>query len=58
MDLGQKVAVLVDSHEEAGYKAVHWNAKNEKGTSLPGGVYFCRLQACGRILTEKIVLLE
>jgi hypothetical protein len=56
--LGQKVAVLVDSHEEAGYKAVHWNTKNEKGTSLPGGVYFCRLQACGRVFTQKLVLLE
>ncbi len=56
--LGQRVAVVVNSYEQPGYKVVHWDARSGEGDRLPGGVYFCRLKACDRVLTRKVVLLE
>jgi len=50
---GAKVATLVDGVQEAGPQTVMWN-----GASLPGGVYFAHLQAGGREVTRKAVLLK
>lgn len=49
--LGQRVAVLVDQRQTAGYKSVSWD-----GTLHAAGVYFYRLQTPNFIATNKMVL--
>ncbi|MBN1162992.1 MAG: T9SS type A sorting domain-containing protein [Candidatus Krumholzibacteriota bacterium] len=51
--LGQKVAILVDERQEAGYKTISWNAG-----SLSSGIYFYRLRAGDFRQTRKMVLLK
>lgn len=54
--LGQKVAKLVDEHQQPGYKTVSWDGKDEKGNPLASGVYFYRLEA-GKFTEVKKMLL-
>lgn len=49
--LGQEVATLVDGFEEAGVKAVTFNASH-----LASGVYFYRLQTSGIIQVKKLIM--
>ncbi|MDI6803916.1 MAG: T9SS type A sorting domain-containing protein [Bacteroidota bacterium] len=51
--IGQRVALLVDGKQEAGYHEVNFSA-----ASLPSGVYFYRLQAGGYVETKKLILLK
>jgi hypothetical protein len=51
--LGQKVATLVDGHQEAGIHNVSFN-----GSELSSGVYFYRLEADGFKTTRKMVLMK
>jgi hypothetical protein len=51
--LGQRVATLVDSHQEAGIHEVKLNT-----SELPSGLYFCQLQAKQFQKTEKLLLLK
>jgi hypothetical protein len=51
--LGQKVATLVDGVQQAGCHAVTWN-----GTNVASGIYIYRLQASGRTLTHKMLLMK
>jgi flagellar hook assembly protein FlgD len=41
-----------------GEHTVTWNGQNASGNSIASGVYFVRLEASGRIVTRKIVLLK
>jgi hypothetical protein len=38
--------------------AAEWNARDDRGTSLPPGVYYARIQAPGLDLRRKIVLIR
>ena len=51
--LGQKVATLVDGHEEAGAYEVKFD-----GSGLASGVYFYRLQTGTYINTKKLLYLR
>jgi hypothetical protein len=51
--LGQKVATLVDGHQDVGYHSVNWN-----GANLSSGVYIYQLQVNGHTLTHKMLLLK
>ena len=51
--LGRELAVLLDEQEPAGDHSVHFDASN-----LPSGVYIYRLQAAGKALTNKMLLLK
>ncbi len=51
--LGQRVAVLVDEKQTAGYHQIVFQA-----TSLPSGMYFYRLHAGSFVETRKMVVLK
>jgi uncharacterized delta-60 repeat protein len=43
--LGRRVKVLIDEIEDAGFKAIEWDALDESGKPVSSGVYFCRMDA-------------
>jgi len=49
----QKVAILVDGKQKAGYKGARWDSK-----PFSSGIYFYRLQAGDFVQTRKTVLLR
>ncbi len=51
--LGQRVATLVEGTQEAGYKAVRWDA-----SGVASGIYFYRLQAGSFVESKKMILLK
>ncbi len=51
--LGRRVSRLIDGRVKAGEHQMVWHAGH-----LPGGVYFCRLQAGGQVLRRKLVLVK
>lgn len=51
--LGQEVATLVDEVEDAGFKAVRFDA-----SALTSGLYFYRLEAHGFVDVKKMLLLK
>jgi hypothetical protein len=50
---GQKVATLVDSRQQAGYRSVVWDA-----SEVSSGLYFYRLTAGSGIFTDRMTLLK
>ncbi len=56
---GRVVKQLQDSpRESAGAHAVAWDGRDESGHTVPGGVYFYRLQSGGAIQTSRVVRVE
>ncbi|UCC79729.1 MAG: T9SS type A sorting domain-containing protein, partial [Candidatus Zixiibacteriota bacterium] len=51
--IGRRVQTLVDKYKHAGVHTLNFNA-----SSLPSGVYFCRLQAGDAVETKSMVLLR
>lgn len=51
--LGQRLAVLVDEFQEAGYHKYLWNAAD-----IPSGVYFYRIGSGDYEMTRKMLLLK
>jgi photosystem II stability/assembly factor-like uncharacterized protein len=43
--LGQRVAMLKDDIQGAGYHSISWTGKNDKGTQVGSGAYFYRIDA-------------
>jgi hypothetical protein len=55
---GRAVASLLESEHVAGEKHVRWNGRDRNGRQVATGVYFYRLEAGGRILSKKLVVLR
>lgn len=55
---GRLVKTLVKGFKEAGHHTISWNTADEIGQQAPNGVYVCRLDACSRTHTRKIILLK
>lgn len=55
---GARVATLVDADLPAGEQGAQWGGTNERGESVPSGVYFCRLVAGDRVRTVKFALVR
>lgn len=51
--LGQEVATLVNEVLPAGQHRVVWNA-----AGLSSGLYFCRLECAGKVLTQRMTLMK
>ncbi len=56
--LGQKVKTLVDEHQSAGYRMVHWNGWDDEGNETPSGLYFYKIQTPKYSETKKMILLR
>ena len=59
---GQLIRTLINDQLAAGYHTVHWNATNEQGQPVSGGVYIYKLRVTGAsqttIFTRKMLLLK
>ena len=56
--IGQRVAVLRQGPQQAGYHRLHWNARDSAGHPLASGIYLYRLVTDEGILTRKLTLLR
>jgi hypothetical protein len=52
---GKQVKVLVDEVLDSGDHQIAWNARDESGNLVPGGIYYFRIQAGIRVETRSIV---
>ena len=56
--LGQKVKTLVNQYQDAGYKMVHWNGRDDKGYEIASGLYFYKLQTPKYSETKKMIFVK
>jgi hypothetical protein len=55
---GKLVKNLLNGVLDKGLKRVRWDGTDSYGRPVSSGVYFCRLNAAGDVLTKKMVLLR
>ena len=55
---GQRVAVLHQGPQQAGYHRLHWNGRDDAGRPVASGMYLYRLVTDEAILTRKLMLLR
>ena len=56
--LGRQVRTLVNQDLTAGYHRAVWDATDDLGRPLSGGLYIYRIKAGGFVQTKKMVLLK
>lgn len=56
--LGQKVKVLVNEFQTAGFKSVEWDGTDSRGNVTATGIYFFKLVAGDYTQTRKMVMLK
>ena len=56
--MGREVKRLVSEHKDAGYHSITWDATNDRGNKLSGGIYLYSIQAGSYHKTQKMVLLK
>ncbi len=56
--LGQKVRVLYDGVQSAGYYLASWDGKNETNKNVPSGIYFYKLESTTVTISRKLVLVK
>ena len=56
--LGNIVNNLVNANQPSGYKTVQWNATNNQGQPVSGGVYLYSIEAEDFRQTKKMILLK
>ena len=56
--VGNKVCTLVNQRQDAGTRAILWNAINDRGQPVAAGVYLYTVQAGGDWISKKMVLLK
>jgi hypothetical protein len=55
---GQLVRTLDYSEARQGVNSIKWDASDDANRRVPSGVYFCRLEAFGKVYTHKLVIIE
>ncbi|MBD3348068.1 MAG: T9SS type A sorting domain-containing protein [Candidatus Eisenbacteria bacterium] len=55
---GKLVRTVVDERQEAGYRSVTWNGRDENGHRVASGVYLYRMQAADHVSKKMMVLLK
>ncbi len=56
--LGQRVAVLVDEQQPAGYYSVKWHGTDESGNKVATGIYLYRLKTTEFVKVKKLTVLR
>jgi flagellar hook assembly protein FlgD len=56
--LGQKVKTLVNQYQDAGYKMVHWNSRDDEGNEVASGIYFYKIEAERYVSVKKMIVLK
>lgn len=56
--LGQRIRVIDDGYREPGYHTVVWDGHDDYGMSCAAGVYLYRLNAGGRTLTSRMLMVD
>ena len=56
--LGQKVRTLVDEYQDAGYRLINWDGKEDQGKQAATGIYFYQIKAGNLSTVKKMVLLQ
>ncbi|MCK4967270.1 T9SS type A sorting domain-containing protein, partial [bacterium] len=57
-ELGQAVRTLVNETRSSGKYSAIWDGKNNQGSELPSGIYFCRIVASGQQKTIRLLFLK
>ena len=55
---GERVKTLVNTYQLAGSRSTQWNATNDAGTPVSGGLYFYTIRTGGLKQTRKMLLLK
>ena len=55
---GQRVAVLQQGPQQAGYHRLRWNGRDDAGRPVASGIYLYRLVTTEGVLTRKLTLLR
>jgi hypothetical protein len=53
---GQQVRTLLSGFQEAGFKRVRWDGRDDDGIEVGSGIYFVRLEVGKQILVHRITL--
>jgi len=56
--LGQRVRVVLDGWQEAGYHGVEWDGRDAEGTQVSSGLYIYRFEAGPYRKVQKMMLLK
>jgi hypothetical protein len=56
--LGQNIRTLVNARQEAGYREVVWDGRNNVGNAVASGIYIYRIEAGNFVQTRKMVLMR
>lgn len=56
--LGQKVKILVNEFQTAGFRSVEWDGTDDRGSITATGIYFFKLKAGDFTETKKMVMLK
>jgi hypothetical protein len=56
--LGQRVRVMVDEVQDAGYKSATWDGRDDAGHEVASGIYFYKIKMENYQKTKKMVLLK
>jgi hypothetical protein len=56
--LGQKVRMLVDEYQSAGYKSIRWDGRDNQGREVTSGIYFYRIEAGDFVQAKRMVLIK
>ncbi len=55
---GRRTAVLVSERMEPGRYELAWSRRDDHGRLLPAGIYFLRMEVCGKTFARKAILSE
>ena len=56
--LGRNISTLLNKHQEAGYRSIVWDGRDDGGNSVAAGIYLFQIQAGDFIQSKKMVLLK